>query len=741
MKQIYKWALCFFFSASIICAQTSFPELYLKGKEELKANNIPAAEKSFYQSIMRNKDIDSYYQLGKLYYTKREPTLKNQGYEYSAQALRLSPDNLDYNYLYLDYLKSFGGKDKREREYWKIFNGDHSQALALFKIAEIRFNTYEEYRALKVDTELWLKDEDVIPFDLTEFVKTDLDTAESLYLRGLKIDSTNYFGLFGIVKMYQSTTKPEKAIEYLERIRKYYPYDKDVHLQLGVYYYKKRRLDDSFKELQLAVELMGGEEKEDFVYNSAVKLLEPKYLEVFKKMNKGEKSILIEKLWKSTDPLYLSDYNERIMEHYARVAYANLFYSVPNIDLKGWMSDRGQVLIRYGEPAKKQKLRQSRNSGIKNTGTIVANENIIIAGDMVGTFVEIWEYENLPGFLFTGDVNYYKFVVNNEVNELWRNKWMKRTVSSAAPSALDSRNAINSLQDYENVKRQVVQTYKPVLYGSRMNLDSRMYSFKKLTPGAGAIVETYMAYSMPTKDTSNINNVKDYTHEIGIFVFDEYLNTIIEKRSTYKDAIIRKVFKKNKENMVNCVYFDLNSRKVSFAFDLRRMLDSNYFTYRRAFEIPKYEDQAVSISDLVTTNGIDFEKPLPFGIRRGEISFYPNLNNKFRIKEQFFIYYEAYNLKKDGNNETNFEQVITIRPKGEEGISLKKLVKGITTLFSGEDGAISLTTNYRTNDENTQVYMQLDLSGYKPGKYDFIITINDKISGISVERKTDLEIY
>lgn len=758
MRKLYFFLVCIIFTITVVYAQNPLPELYLKGMEELKAKNFTAAEKSFYQSIMQNKDKDSYYQLAKLYFPKREPVIRNQGYEYSAQALRLDPDNLEYNYLYLDYLLWFGKQGKREEEYWKIFNNDPKQVLALFKIAEIRFLNFEKYRAEKVDTERWFRDEDLQSFNLAGFVKADLDTAEILYLKGLEIDPANRYGLFGIIKMYQSTLKPEKAIYYLQQLIRYHPNDKEGHLQLGVYYYKKKMLDASFKEMEIAIKLMDGEEKEDYVYNSVIQMLEPKYQEPFKKMNKEEKNLFVEKYWKSLDPFYLSNYNERIMEHYARIAYSNIFFSVPEIDLIGWKSDRGQVYIRYGEPDRKERIKQGmkldsdvRNIGLvsgfdpgKRTGSAVRERrdesNIINPVGIPATYVEIWEYENLPGFCFTGDKNYYKFMVSNEIEETWRKSWKSRT-RGGAPSALDSRSTINSQKDYENVKMQKIQTYKPVIDGNRIELDTRIYNFNKLTSVSNGIVETYIAYALPSKDIEKKKDIKDFTHEIGVFLFDQNYNPVIQVKDTVWDADIRDAFPDKNNDMIKCIGFGVKPRKVSFAFEMKRIIDTSYYTYRRLFEIPDFSNQTIGISDLVLANKIELEKNLPFGIKRGDISFYPKLSNKFGSKEQFYIYYEAYNLGKDDKKETNFEQTITIKPKGEDGFSLKKVVKGITNLLSGEEGKISLTTDYRTQEENTQVYLQLDISEYKTGKYDLIITVNDKITGKTVEKKTDLEIF
>ena len=48
------------------------------------------------------------------------------------------------------------------------------------------------------------------------------------------------------------------------------------------------------------------------------------------------------------DPLYLTPYNERRMEHFGRVAYVNLRFSRPDRGVEGWETDMGKTFIRFG---------------------------------------------------------------------------------------------------------------------------------------------------------------------------------------------------------------------------------------------------------------------------------------------------------------------------------------------------------------------------------------------------------
>ncbi|MDP6041558.1 MAG: GWxTD domain-containing protein [Candidatus Latescibacteria bacterium] len=52
--------------------------------------------------------------------------------------------------------------------------------------------------------------------------------------------------------------------------------------------------------------------------------------------------------WREQDPLFLTKYNERRLEHYARLAYANLRYSQPRRGVEGWKTNPGQTYIKFG---------------------------------------------------------------------------------------------------------------------------------------------------------------------------------------------------------------------------------------------------------------------------------------------------------------------------------------------------------------------------------------------------------
>jgi GWxTD domain-containing protein len=61
-----------------------------------------------------------------------------------------------------------------------------------------------------------------------------------------------------------------------------------------------------------------------------------------------EKERLFKEFWQKRDPTPSTEENEQMVEYYRRVDYANQHFSTQQ---PGWMTDRGMIYIKYGEPS------------------------------------------------------------------------------------------------------------------------------------------------------------------------------------------------------------------------------------------------------------------------------------------------------------------------------------------------------------------------------------------------------
>lgn len=54
--------------------------------------------------------------------------------------------------------------------------------------------------------------------------------------------------------------------------------------------------------------------------------------------------------WDSRDPTPLTLVNENLLEYWKRLVLADLFYGLPQENLRGWQTPRGELFVRYGPP-------------------------------------------------------------------------------------------------------------------------------------------------------------------------------------------------------------------------------------------------------------------------------------------------------------------------------------------------------------------------------------------------------
>ena len=80
-------------------------------------------------------------------------------------------------------------------------------------------------------------------------------------------------------------------------------------------------------------------------------LLGPVALKMWDEAADDRREVLRETYWRQTDPLYLTSWSEHELEHYARVTLAHLWFSDPEAGIRGWETDRGAILVRYGRPS------------------------------------------------------------------------------------------------------------------------------------------------------------------------------------------------------------------------------------------------------------------------------------------------------------------------------------------------------------------------------------------------------
>lgn len=140
----------------------------------------------------------------------------------------------------------------------------------------------------------------------------------------------------------------EPARDVLRRALRDSPDDPDLLATLGAVLHALRRDSLALLAFDSAFTRMTPEARR--VYSDIHPLLSHKNEQRLDAADSAHRVASVAEFWRSEDPLYLTPLNERRIEHYARVATANLLFGVPTMGLAGWDTDGGQTWIRYGRP-------------------------------------------------------------------------------------------------------------------------------------------------------------------------------------------------------------------------------------------------------------------------------------------------------------------------------------------------------------------------------------------------------
>ena len=175
------------------------------------------------------------------------------------------------------------------------------------------------------------------------------------------------------------------------------------------------------------------------------------------------------------------------------------------------------------------------------------------------------------------------------------------------------------------------------------------------------------------------------------------------------------------------------------AFEVIRNKDGGVSTNHFKFPVKVFSGRKLNMSDIVLAAGVEKQSSGKYPLIRKKMGILPNPTSTFTHNSDIFIYYEVYNLEQDKDQETNFEQKITLKKLNENSF-MEDLVSSISSIFgSKNEDEITLTTNYQSFEKNTQVYLQLDMNKYKPGDYIITVTIYDKLARSETSSETLLK--
>ncbi|OGU67125.1 MAG: hypothetical protein A2499_05390 [Stygiobacter sp. RIFOXYC12_FULL_38_8] len=671
--QNISWLLCLFIT--VISAQTYRPLL-----KTAKVDTFELKLSALRSAVREKGDAASYFELAKFYWIQNSYSMRNQAFECAYDAVAKDEKNIEYRYFYADLCRSFSKFEARDQ--WKeILEIDSTQIPALLYLAEYSAREFFEwdksYRNLGAT---------LAP--LQEWADEDFYEAVKYYEKALKIDSSNYDLCLKVALFYEKNNKPRLSIKHLERLVRLNKADKDVFLALGLVYYHTVNFQKSYESYSKALSDMSKYEYDDYTYHSVEMILTK---EIEKRGLKTESEIkeYISYYWNEKDPLRMTKYNERLLEHYSRVAYANLNFAEPIRNLVGWKTDRGVIVVRYGEPLYRMRIRPQMggNNSVSSSGRLIS---------AIPAKQELWQ---LPGF----SVAFEDWSYNGSYRLSWNN------------------------YEYINAKNSKEPTlYFPKFNGPAFELKHKVYQFASKNKTK---VDVYLTYDVDLTDSVSLPKSFAEGYDVSFSLYDDSFNEKIKYNNTVTDT------SQVDNHLINTCVIKTKPTAGNATFEILRKQDRGVASYHGRFKNKNFQTAELMLSDLVLSKEIKIDEQVPGGFWRNEYSILPNVSNTFSSKSPLYLYYEIYNLGITSSNESNFEQTVTIKPKEEEGFFDSVLR---TFGLKQSEKKLSLTSQYKLPKADQQMYLQLDMNNYPPDTYILTVSIKDKNTNKTVSLNSEL---
>ena len=149
------------------------------------------------------------------------------------------------------------------------------------------------------------------------------------------------------------------------------PDDARSHLFLGLGLHETGRDAQADSAFRRALALLPPDERLAF---EDISLLLPRRLhDRYAALDSAGRREVARIFFVGADPLFLTEAEERRLEHYARLAWAELKFGEPRQRLRGWETERGQIWVRYGRPWRWYQCCYGESSMVSSDGIAHAN--------------------------------------------------------------------------------------------------------------------------------------------------------------------------------------------------------------------------------------------------------------------------------------------------------------------------------------------------------------------------------
>ncbi|MCY3684354.1 MAG: GWxTD domain-containing protein [Gemmatimonadetes bacterium] len=614
-------ALACLFSSGLSNGETTIDALFQNAIEQVGQVSHRESIVALEEIISKDKKYaPAYNELAKLHLLDHSVNSRQRAMRMIQQAIASDPDNIEYRLTRGKILWHQGFRSRAFHQFKGVIkkhpdNTDVLNGLGMFWV----------YEFLRVKDNTQTR-------DFRGFAQEAKQEAIQILRKSIQLDGTNHqpYYLLGILYFEDKYWDAFHAL--MQALHAQYPDNKNALLFCGLAAYQIGEFDDSHEYYQRALDLMSIEERELL---DSIDLLVTEKEQASRATQTIDTLLKREMFWKRQDPLYLSDFNERKMAHFGRMAYANLRFRRFSDDVEGWRTDMGKTYIKFGRYRKRKTFFFS------------------VGSDPYRAFhrmMETWYYETFKIEYCGNGSDRWSFCGGFEIGQLG---------SRYYPDYFDEA----SHHTFKKTAQRFVDPY----LNRKYTLPYQIATFEEQNR-----MRVELSYMIPKNQLTENPETSKVSFWDGVFFFDQQWSDMYNYRkfktlTLPKPKPVQNAAAQHRNDHL-LISRTVSVRQDSYHFSIEFMdQTSGLIGVARDEKTFVYNQETFHLSDLLVGSDIQAKKALPES--RDDLIITPNPVRTFSPSESVFIYLELYDLKRDDFGSTQYEISYTIGKPEKDTLS------------------------------------------------------------------------
>ncbi len=531
-------------------------------------------------------------------------------------------------------------------------------------------------------------------------------------------------------------------------------------------HWKAERYDEAMAVFERYFAVMGPEEAALYLDLSLV--LTSAEQREYRRLDPQGRRVYWAHYWRTRDPDPRTDVNERLLEHYVRVAYARLEFGA-----EAWPFDaRGALFVRYGEPDMRSGRGRNIDWGaLDGDGDWIARrhelqEELGMSSDYQFTSLFDAAHWDAPGHLDRRLVvavadSLYRAEPGMSIDDVWQwavescEKRHFRNLSDATPErwVYLSRGIDVSFEDFVNsgaytvseqggasrVLVDLMEARLPTISEEEDKIDyiDPMDSVVTFRGSGGRTVVDYAFGLLPDEFGAFRSVTGVYaTLDVAVDLYTpgwEHVGGAGEKArrlQTIPQITIRGV-----PLFVDATRLEVDPGEYRLTVLLLDPETGRRATVEEMLELPDYRGSGLMVSDILPAANIREVGPDRRGtFIRGGLEVLPLPGRVLQSDQPLFIYYEVYNLTRDEYGATRFGIEYTVLEAPEQLAVAARLYQGLRSLAGLRGRRTAVSSSFTTSGISPEMasWLEVDMSSLPPGSYLLELTVTDEVSGQKV---------